>query len=407
MSFQIIPNMLSKDKVDKIVEKKRVKRGGILLRRAEEKLTSLQQILWPIQRFKIQFTLKSNWPSSSSKIHKQHVFMLGNFSKTYVEDILHNKGGKKALALVFSKEKTKLLNQLEILEEGEKNFVILPCFDARDVYSRIIKLFNQKVDVLEQKIEKTKTEVQPLYDEAKNYEWRAENARDKAVFYADKKESERRSEYNQLASEYSQKAQQLRDEAKQKVDAVKKQFDRMVRRWYRGQRKYLGVKKKAQVEKVTIIDTFYYHYWLARFDSSQGTRFLILNNKGRQVKKLQIMMHLDAEFREKILQIIEGKTKEYSCFSCGQEILKEEQICSKCGEPILRCSVCKLPISQGEPLGICPLCQASAHLIHLQEAVKVTGKCPSCLQDLLVEKIISTTAQVTSKPAVNKMKVNL
>lgn len=155
-----------------------------------------------------------------------------------------------------------------------------------------------------------------------------------------------------------------------------------------------------------IIDTFYYHYWFARFDSSQGTRFLILNNKGREVKKLQTMMHLDAEFREKILQLLESKTKEYSCFCCGQEIRKEEQICDNCGEPILRCSVCKLPISQGELLGICPHCQGSAHLIHLQEAVKVTGKCPSCLQTLLVEKISSTTEPIGSKHTINEMQVN-
>lgn len=90
MSLQIIPNRLSKEKVDKIVEKKRSKGRGIFRRRPEEKLTTLHQVLWPIQRFEIQYSLKPNWNGSLSKIHKQHVFMLGNFSKSFFEDLLLN-----------------------------------------------------------------------------------------------------------------------------------------------------------------------------------------------------------------------------------------------------------------------------------------------------------------------------
>lgn len=84
-------------------------------------------------------------------------------------------------------------------------------------------------------------------------------------------------------------------------------------------------------------------------------------------------------------------SKEYICYYCGYPIEKESKSCSNCNEKVLSCIVCKLPISFGEESGKCYFCEGSGHLSHIQEWVKVKGKCPTCLKELTVTGIVPLT----------------
>ena len=82
------------------------------------------------------------------------------------------------------------------------------------------------------------------------------------------------------------------------------------------------------------------------------------------------------------------KIETYTCYHCGNPIEKHSTKCSSCENEILKCCVCKLPISFGDNVGQCSLCEAKGHLTHMQEWVKTQGKCPTCLQHLPVEGIV-------------------
>lgn len=83
------------------------------------------------------------------------------------------------------------------------------------------------------------------------------------------------------------------------------------------------------------------------------------------------------------------KVKYSTCYYCGTPIDSIDiKQCSSCQEEILKCSICKLPISFGEEIGKCSLCEAKGHLTHMEEWVKTQGKCPICLQDLPLQGIV-------------------
>lgn len=88
-------------------------------------------------------------------------------------------------------------------------------------------------------------------------------------------------------------------------------------------------------------------------------------------------------------------SKEYICYYCGYPIEKDSKTCSSCNIVVLSCMVCKLPISFGEEPGKCRFCEGASHLSHLQEWVKVKGKCPTCLKELTVEGIDQVTLKFT------------
>ena len=89
--------------------------------------------------------------------------------------------------------------------------------------------------------------------------------------------------------------------------------------------------------------------------------------------------------------------KHNTCYWCGVPIEKDQRFCPECGETILRCSVCKLPISFGEEIGKCSLCETKGHLVHLQEWVKTNGKCPHCLQQIPLEGIVKIVEEKRMK----------
>ena len=88
--------------------------------------------------------------------------------------------------------------------------------------------------------------------------------------------------------------------------------------------------------------------------------------------------------RDRIAEI----SKYYSCYQCGFPIERSTKVCPDCKSDITSCVVCKLPISFGDDIGSCSLCEAKGHLTHMQEWLKTQGKCPVCMQKLPIEGIV-------------------
>lgn len=99
---------------------------------------------------------------------------------------------------------------------------------------------------------------------------------------------------------------------------------------------------------------------------------------------LEQVFILKEDTDELIDDLISHPISRYGHFHCPncQEIIENRSanVCPACGEAVLRCVVCKLPISSEDGIGKCSECEGLAHLNHLQEWVKVHGKCPTCLQ---------------------------
>ncbi|NPE07251.1 MAG: hypothetical protein GNW80_03125 [Asgard group archaeon] len=83
--------------------------------------------------------------------------------------------------------------------------------------------------------------------------------------------------------------------------------------------------------------------------------------------------------------------KYQTCFWCGFPLKKHSEFCPDCGKRILRCTVCKLPISFGDEIGKCSLCESKGHFAHLFEWVKTKGTCPHCLQRIPTQAIIEAS----------------
>ena len=103
------------------------------------------------------------------------------------------------------------------------------------------------------------------------------------------------------------------------------------------------------------------------------------------------------DFSQSIREQIAETVKYYSCYNCGFPIERSTEVCPDCKNSIDKCDLCKLPISFGESIGKCPLCETTGHLIHLQEWVKTQGKCPVCLQKISVDDIIQYEQEKSKK----------
>jgi len=78
----------------------------------------------------------------------------------------------------------------------------------------------------------------------------------------------------------------------------------------------------------------------------------------------------------------------HTCYYCAEPLEDGTETCPNCTKEILKCMVCKLDINFGDTIGKCSLCEAVGHLAHLQEWLKVNGKCPHCQQQLPLEGIV-------------------
>ena len=108
------------------------------------------------------------------------------------------------------------------------------------------------------------------------------------------------------------------------------------------------------------------------------------------VKIPQLLQNESIEAEEAINQIIDSfkEVSHYTCYYCGYPIERDFKLCPDCGEKVLRCEVCKLPVSFGDDIGFCPLCESKCHLIHLQEWIKTNSNCPHCLKKIPLEGIV-------------------
>ena len=63
----------------------------------------------------------------------------------------------------------------------------------------------------------------------------------------------------------------------------------------------------------------------------------------------------------------------------------------------MRCIVCKLPISFGDAIGQCSLCDAKGHLSHMEDWVSKQKKCPQCLQEIPLDSIVQIIEEEKKK----------
>lgn len=383
MSYRVIQNNLEKNKIEEIIERHR-RKGGLLHRRIVEKLTYLKPVLWPIREFEISYTKSSH--GDSSKTFVQNNFMLGKFSQPYIRKKLLDEGGRKALTTIYCKEDKRLLNKIG---KFTTNVPVLPFLDPSIVYTSLFEIYIKHHDELLADLEKITAEVQPIFDDANSYQQKAEIAQKNAEKHSTNKSSPEYKEYIKQVTDFKNQARKLRKEANGMIDQKRNILDKFERQWFLGMRNGLRIKKNDKILKFENTNTFYHLYWIARFESKNGARHLILNEKGRQMKELQNMLLVDEHFRAEIDNIFNFKEERsgLKCFHCGYTITKIQKICSSCKKGILRCSVCKLPISQNQEIGQCPHCENKAHITHLFEWVKTQGKCPVCLQIIKMDSI--------------------
>ena len=385
VSYRVIQNNLEKSKIKEIVERHR-KKGGLLQRKIIEKLTYLKPVLWPVRQFEISYTKQNSPIDTSTKIHTRSNFMLGKFSFPFVQKLLLDKGGRKALTLIYSKEEKRLLH---LLGSYTINVPVIQFLDPSIVYTSLFEIYIHRHDELVLDLEKTREEVQPLFTEADTLQQKADIAQKNAEMYSSNKSSPEYKEYRQQATDFKNQTRKLRKEANGKIAIQNSIVEKFKRQWFLGMRNALKIKKDFKITKFENVDTFYHLFWIARFDSKSGSRHLIINERGRQEKDLQNMLLGDSQFRAEIDNIFNFKEARNGlvCYYCMSPISKTQKICSNCNKETLKCSVCKLPISQNQEIGQCPLCESKAHLTHLFEWLKTQGKCPICLQKITIDSI--------------------
>ncbi|MFW9917021.1 MAG: RING finger domain-containing protein [Candidatus Thorarchaeota archaeon] len=71
------------------------------------------------------------------------------------------------------------------------------------------------------------------------------------------------------------------------------------------------------------------------------------------------------------------KAKITTCAYCNAT-LETTETCPQCGNPLLRCAICRLSIAFGENTAICPECGSVFHQDHLSEWLKIKATCPIC-----------------------------
>ena len=93
----------------------------------------------------------------------------------------------------------------------------------------------------------------------------------------------------------------------------------------------------------------------------------------------------ETQEKEKPMQKID------TCYQCNAPLPtqreKGELVCKKCKNLLVICAVCLLNIDHGEPILLCPHCNAPAHRDHLREWLKIKNYCPYCRQPITEEEL--------------------
>jgi hypothetical protein len=110
--------------------------------------------------------------------------------------------------------------------------------------------------------------------------------------------------------------------------------------------------------------------------------------KSKLLDKYELPVKRYVETRDSASVVPRESSYSVYCYWCGFFLENEFDECPECGNKVLKCSVCKLPIDFNDDVGFCSLCKVKGHLTHLLEWVKMNGKCPNCLQKVPPEGII-------------------
>lgn len=155
-------------------------------------------------------------------------------------------------------------------------------------------------------------------------------------------------------------------------------------------KRYKSISLEEMTQLLAFQDTIALQNWL--LDLPNEITFVI--DKGYVIIPDELQEDT-AEADTKINEIAQSLSslKHFTCYYCGVPLEKDNQFCPDCGEKLLTCSVCKLPIAFGDDVGKCSLCETEGHLTHLQEWIKIKGECPVCMQKLTMEGIIPLTAE--------------
>ncbi len=73
------------------------------------------------------------------------------------------------------------------------------------------------------------------------------------------------------------------------------------------------------------------------------------------------------------------------CPSCQRIIRKSEDLCSKCGKGLSRCTVCHKVIDPDDDYIQCPHCMSLAHRDHLEEWLQIKPVCPYCQNQIMIQ----------------------
>lgn len=155
-------------------------------------------------------------------------------------------------------------------------------------------------------------------------------------------------------------------------------------------KRYKSISLEEMTQILAFQDTIALQNWL--LDLPEEITFVI--DKGYVIIPDELKEET-SEAETKINEIAQSLSslKHFTCYYCGIPLEKDIQFCADCGEELLTCSVCKLPIAFGDDVGMCSLCEAKGHLAHLQEWIKIKGECPVCMQKLPMEGIVFLTAE--------------
>lgn len=155
-------------------------------------------------------------------------------------------------------------------------------------------------------------------------------------------------------------------------------------------KRYKSISLEEMTQLLDFQDTIALQNWL--LDLPNEITFVI--DKGYVIIPAELQEET-AEAETKINEIAQSLSslKHFTCYYCGIPLEKDNQFCPDCGEKLLTCSVCKLPIAFGDDVGKCSLCEKEGHLTHLQEWIKIKGECPVCMQKLTWEGIIPLAAE--------------
>jgi hypothetical protein len=211
-----------------------------------------------------------------------------------------------------------------------------------------------------------------------------------------KKEKENGSGFSERLSEWQKKREEKRKIREKKREKKKQEREAIRQERERERIARINANEKEILEKFESILEM-----TERVKISQVAKSLAISTSQLFEKLIQwqdiLPFQIDGEYievddtedftlsvREKIAEI----SKHYSCYECGFPIERTGDICPDCKQMVLKCSVCKLPISFGDEIGGCPYCETKGHLTHLQEWVKTQGKCPVCLKELKVDELM-------------------